>query len=97
MKHIGDILSLMFAGKFKNENFLSQFKPITPEEIMELLKSASYDKVVKGQGTGDISSHVISDADLNRLLDRSDMWHKTAAESERSVDCKIFLFGHVLK
>ena len=71
---------LVFPGKFKCQNFQANFKPITPEEVMELLKAATYDKVIDGYGQ---ASEVISDGDLQRLLDRSDLqglWQRRLAE-----------------
>ena len=80
LKYIDFSTWLFFLGKFKSQNFQANFKPITPEEVMELLKAVTYDKIIDGYGQ---SSEVISDIDLERLLDRSDLqrlWQRRLAE-----------------
>jgi len=58
------------AGKFKSSegSFKADLLPISPQELLTLLQESECREAVKGaQNTG------ISDVDLKKLLDRSDL------------------------
>ena len=66
-------LTLHISGKFKTgiRNFSREIKPLSPEELMELLKSRDHCKEVhKSNDFG------ITDQELDMLLDRSDMYEE---------------------
>ncbi|RUS80578.1 hypothetical protein EGW08_011672, partial [Elysia chlorotica] len=51
-------------------NFTTQVKPITAEELQELLQARDFDSEIKGDNFN------MSDAELDKLLDRSDLYEK---------------------
>ncbi|KAJ8307460.1 hypothetical protein KUTeg_015544 [Tegillarca granosa] len=56
-------------------NFNTSLKPLSPQELLDLLKSTDYKQAMKGDRS------VVSKEDLERLLDRSDLydiWSKTS-------------------
>ncbi|CAL1532750.1 unnamed protein product, partial [Lymnaea stagnalis] len=61
---------VIHKGKFKKGNFMSKSKPISSEELRDLLQSKDHDVEVHG------TDFVINDADLESLLDRSDLYEK---------------------
>jgi len=57
------------SGKFKLSKALgTELLPISPQELLDLLKETDYTEVAKG-----MTDSVISDEDLRQLLDRSDL------------------------
>lgn len=55
-------------------NFSTSLIPVSPEELLALLKSSDHQGIVQGK-----EGEVISDGDLQKLLDRSElvqMWQK---------------------
>jgi hypothetical protein len=69
------------SGKFKSgiKNFKTSLEPISSEELLQLLNSRDYETEV---GAGD---EIISQHDLDLLLDRSDLdrrWKAKQAQQE---------------
>jgi len=67
------LYTLLYAGKFKSSegSFKADLLPISPQELLALLQESECQEAVKGmQNSG------ISDDDLNKLLDRSDLMAK---------------------
>ena len=64
-------------GKFKSgiEQFSDEFKPLSPQELMELLKAKDHENEVK-----DVEN--LSEEALNSLLDRSDLYAKWKDQEE---------------
>ncbi|XP_064610346.1 lymphocyte-specific helicase-like [Liolophura sinensis] len=67
---------VIHKGKFKSgmNNFSTSLIPVNPEELLALLKTSDHEGVVQGK-----EGEVISDRDLQKLLDRSDLeqiWQK---------------------
>ena len=63
----------MNAGKFKSSegSFKADLLPISPQELLALLQESECQEAIKGaQNSG------ISDDDLKKLLDRSDLMAK---------------------
>ncbi|KAK3777842.1 hypothetical protein RRG08_038090 [Elysia crispata] len=74
---------VVHKGSFKTGNFTAQVKPISAEELQELLQSQDYDSEMKGDNFN------MSDAEINKLLDRSDLyekWKKDTHDKEVSSD-----------
>lgn len=72
---------VVHKGSFKTGNFTAKVKPITAEELQELLQSQDYDSEIKGD------SFNMTNEELNKLLDRSDLydkWGKDAQEKDTS-------------
>ncbi|GFS25332.1 lymphocyte-specific helicase-like [Elysia marginata] len=70
---------VVHKGSFKTGNFTTQVKPITAEELQELLQSQDYDSEIKGDNFN------MSKEELNKLLDRSDLyekWNKDVQEKD---------------
>ena len=70
-------------GKFKSgvKNFKTSLEPLTGKELLELLTSKDHESEVGG---GCAEEEVISEADLNSLLDRSDLngkWQEGEGEN----------------
>ena len=63
-----------FAEKFKTgiKNYSTEFRPLTPEELQDLLKSQDHQMEMKGED----EQTAISDKDLKVMLDRSDLIDK---------------------
>jgi len=60
----------VYTGKFKSSegSFKADLLPISPQELLTLLQESECQEAMKGmQNSG------ISDVDLNKLLDRSDL------------------------
>ncbi|CAH1773358.1 unnamed protein product [Owenia fusiformis] len=60
-------------GKFRSglQNFVPELDPLKPEELLETLRSADFESSFAGR-----EGNVISNRDLERLLDRSDLWEQ---------------------
>lgn len=78
----------MLAGKFKGDQ---DKRALNSNELRDLLEMSDHHKVVSSEDL------VISDKDLNALLDRSDMYtragetkHKKYARSKRNQNCGLF-------
>lgn len=69
----------MFAGKFKGNK---DTEVIDAKELRELLASGDHDSVVSSEGL------VMSDKDLEALLDRSDLQTKGASKTKRKQPSK---------
>lgn len=72
---------LLFLGKFKQlteEEVNNAVKPMTSTELESLLKSTDYNECWEWT---DMNKEVISDRDLERLLDRSDLLPTQAASA----------------
>ena len=67
-------------GSFKTGNFTAQVKPITAEELQELLQSQDHDSEIKGDGLN------MSDAEISKLLDRSDLYEKWKKGNEAAIN-----------
>ena len=67
----------MCAGKFKSseESFTADLQPISPQELLTLLEESEYKEAMK-----ETQSNGISDEDLKRLLDRSDLIAKWTSQ-----------------
>ena len=63
-------ITISIPGKFKSGNFMAKAKPISPEELRDLLKSKDYQNEVSGNNFN------ISQAQMEALLDRSDLFDK---------------------
>ncbi|XP_035824753.1 lymphocyte-specific helicase isoform X2 [Aplysia californica] len=63
---------IIHKGKFKSGNFMTKAKPISPEELRDLLKSKDHEREVSS------GNFTISQAEMNSLLDRSDLYAKWA-------------------
>ncbi|XP_014788217.1 lymphocyte-specific helicase [Octopus bimaculoides] len=65
---------IIHQGKFKSgiKNFSTSLSAISPQELKELLQSSEHEEIYEGKN----SSSVISKADLQKLLDRSDFLDK---------------------
>lgn len=61
------------AGKFKSseDSFKADLLPISPQELLALLKESECQEAIKG-----MKNSGISDDDLKKLLDRSDLTAK---------------------
>lgn len=59
-----------YTGKFKSGNFMTKEMPISAEELRDLLHSTDHESEVIGD------NFAISKAELNSLLDRSDLLEK---------------------
>ena len=70
----------MILGKFKTgiKNFSRDIKPLSPEELMALLKSRDHCREIN-QG----SDAAISDQELDLLLDRSDLYEEFERTAKR--------------
>ncbi|XP_078325290.1 lymphoid-specific helicase-like isoform X2 [Crassostrea virginica] len=68
---------VIHKGKFKSgiEQFSDEFKPLSPQELMELLKAKDHENEVK-----DVEN--LSEEALNSLLDRSDLYAKWKDQEE---------------
>ncbi|XP_067686166.1 lymphocyte-specific helicase-like [Haliotis asinina] len=64
---------IIHKGKFKTgmNEFSTSLKPISAPELLELLRSRDHEAVVQGS-----EKNVISNKDLDNLLDRSDLYQK---------------------
>lgn len=77
-----------FLGKFKSgiKNFKTSLEPVSSEELLKLLNSRDHESEV-GDGEG---QEVINDADLEALLDRSDIekkWRAKQAKAASGENC----------
>ncbi|CAG5134454.1 unnamed protein product, partial [Candidula unifasciata] len=61
---------IIHKGKFKSGNFMTKESPISPEELRDLLHSTDHESEVIGD------SFAISKAEMDSLLDRSDLLEK---------------------
>ncbi|KAK6180621.1 hypothetical protein SNE40_008637 [Patella caerulea] len=68
-------------GKFKNgiTAFTTDVKPISPEELLELLKSQDHSSIMSGK-----EGSQIDQSDLDVLLDRSDLYEKWEAKKQNN-------------
>lgn len=74
---------ILSAGKFKGKQVSGG---VSATELLDLLESTDHDEIVKNEG-------ILSQKDLNQLLDRSDMTSKGKGASGKSgnvADCKTF-------
>ncbi|XP_046563533.1 lymphocyte-specific helicase-like [Haliotis rubra] len=64
---------IIHKGKFKTgmNEFSTSLKPISAPELLELLRSRDHEAVIQGS-----EKNVISNKDLDNLLDRSDLYQK---------------------
>jgi ATP-dependent DNA helicase len=71
---------VIHKGKFKSseDSFKSNQMPISPQELLALLKESDYQEAMKDRAT----DSVISDTDLHQLLDRTDMTNKWIMQLE---------------
>lgn len=51
------------------KSFNESLNPLSPQELLALLKTQDHDEVVQGR-----EGHVINKRDLDQLLDRSDLY-----------------------
>ncbi|XP_059141217.1 lymphocyte-specific helicase-like [Physella acuta] len=68
---------IIHKGKFKSGNFTTKAKPITPEELRSLLNSKDHELEIKGD------NYVITQAELDLLLDRSDLLEKWKKSTDK--------------
>ncbi|KAK7092524.1 lymphocyte-specific helicase-like isoform X2 [Littorina saxatilis] len=73
---------VIHQGKFKSgiKNFKTSLEPVSSEELLKLLNSRDHESEV-GDGEG---QEVINDADLEALLDRSDIEKKWRAKQAKA-------------
>ena len=68
----------LISGRFKKgiQNFKEEMQTLNPDDLLDLLGSNDYDEKVEAQGRG---QKVISEQELNRLLDRSHLYQQWEA------------------
>ncbi|GAB1609361.1 lymphocyte-specific helicase, partial [Argonauta hians] len=71
---------IIHQGKFKSgiKNFTTSLSSISPHELKELLQSSDHEEIYEGKN----STTVISKADLNKLLDRSEFLEKKPGQKK---------------
>ncbi|XP_048238060.1 lymphocyte-specific helicase-like [Haliotis rufescens] len=76
---------IIHKGKFKTgmNEFSTSLKPISAPELLELLRSRDHEAIVQGS-----EKNVISNKDLENLLDRSDLVRKFEVMKGKSADQK---------
>ncbi|GFO02771.1 lymphocyte-specific helicase-like [Plakobranchus ocellatus] len=67
---------VIHKGSFKTGNFTTQVKPISAEELQELLQSCDHDSELRRDNFN------ISKAEMDMLLDRSDLYEKWEKEQK---------------
>lgn len=79
-KNVFQFIGFISTGKFKTgmKDYKADFKPLTPQELQELLQSKDHQMEVKGQD----ESSCLGEKELEILLDRSDLVEKWASKTE---------------